>query len=177
MGASVTERGNCQAEATEFGGGIVAPAVDEPAGASVGLTVTQDRVLIRADREDRAPQQTASGIYLAQSLAAAVDGSDSGESWFVGTIVQLGPAVRRFDVRETVHDWLLELEQVGHDISPVELKALRMRIRALPKECVDPLNVGDRVVFSWASGQQIAVGEDRYVLLRVDDVLGIVEDN
>jgi co-chaperonin GroES (HSP10) len=141
------------------------------------LTVTQDRVLIRADREDKAPQQTASGIYLAQSLAAAVDGSDSGESWFVGTIVQLGPLVRRFDVRETVHDWLLELEQAGHDISPVELKALRMRIRALPKEHVDPLNVGDRVVFSWASGQQIAMGEDKYVLLRVDDVLGIVEED
>jgi co-chaperonin GroES (HSP10) len=141
------------------------------------LTITQDRVLIRADREDKAPKQTASGIYLAQSLAAAVDGSDLGESWFVGTIVRLGPLVRRFDVRETVHDWLLELEQHGHDISPVELKVLRMRIRALPKEHVDPLNVGDRVVFSWASGQQIAIDDDKYVVLRADDILGILSDD
>jgi hypothetical protein len=106
-----------------------------------------------------------------------VDGADSGESWFVGTIVQLGPLVRRFDVRDTVLDWLQELEQVGHDLSPVELRALRARIRALPKEHIDPLNVGDRVVFSWASGQQIAIGEDRYIMLRVDDILGIVEED
>jgi co-chaperonin GroES (HSP10) len=153
------------------------PANYKPAGSSVGLQVTQDRVLIRADREDKAPQQTASGLYVAQSLAAAVDGADSGESWFCGTIVQLGPLVRRFDVRDTVLDWLQELEQVGHDISPIELKALRARIRTLPKEHIDPLSVGDRVVFSWASGQQIAIGEDRYIMLRVDDILGIVEED
>lgn len=145
-------------------------------GVSVGLRVTQDRVLIRADREDRAPRQTASGLYVAHSLAAAVDGSDTGDSWFVGTIVQLGPLVRRFDVRDVVLDWLLELEQEGHDIAPVELRALRTRIRALPQEHIDPLAVGDRVVFSWASGQQIAIGEDKYIILRMNDILGIVED-
>lgn len=155
----------------------MAAAVPESPGQALGLTVTRDRVLIRADREDRAPQETAGGIYIAQSLAAAVDGSDSGESWFTGTIVQLGPLVRRFDVRDTVLGWLQELEQAGHDISPIELKALRARIRDLPAEHIDPLSVGDRVVFSWASGQQIAIGEDKYVLLRVDDVLAIIGED
>lgn len=154
----------------------MAATIPESPGQALGLTVTKDRILIRADREDKAPQETAGGIYVAQSLAAAVDGSDSGESWFTGTIVQLGPLVRRYDVRDAVLDWLQELEQAGHDVSPIELKALRARIRDLPTEHIDPLSVGDRVVFSWASGQQIAIGEDRYVLLRVDDILGVVED-
>ena len=141
----------------------------------IGLQVTQDRVLIRADREDKAPTQTASGLYVAQSLAAAVDGSDSGESWFVGTIVQLGPLVRRFDVRDTVFDWLTELIDHGHDMSVAELKALRTRIRNLPQEHVDTLKVGDRVVFSWASGRQVTIDDERYVVLRQDDVLGVLE--
>ncbi len=178
MGLEFTERRECETEATgtgiESGNGA---GVHESERHAVGLQVTQDRVLIRADREDKAPQQTAGGIYLAQSLAAAVDGSDSGESWFVGTIVQLGPLVRRFDIRDIVMDWLQELADVGHDVSAVELKALRARVRALPQEHLDPLSVGDRVVFSWASGQQIAIGEDRFVLLRTDDILAIVEED
>ena len=163
---------------TQFGPAVIsAERLTESARHAVGLQVTQDRVLIRADREDKAPQQTAGGIYLAQSLAAAVDGSDSGESWFVGTIVQLGPLVRRFDIRDSVHDWLTELIDEGHDIAAVELKALRARVRALPAEHIDPFDVGDRVVFSWASGQQITVDEDRYVLLRADDILATVEED
>jgi hypothetical protein len=91
--------------------------------------------------------------------------------------VQLGPLVRRFDIRDTVLDWLQELEQVGHDIAPIELKALRARIRALPAEHIDPLSVGDRVVFSWASGQQIMMDDLRYVVLRMDDILGILNED
>lgn len=185
MGLELTERGDREIAATGHDGagdarlsGLhIGLGWDESPRQSLGLQVTQDRVLIRADREDKAPTQTASGLYVAQSLAAAVDGSDSGESWFVGTIVQIGPLVRRFDIRDTVFDWLTELIDHGHDMSVAELRALRIRIRALPQEHIDPLKVGDRVVFSWASGQQIAIGEDRYVLLRMDDILGIVEED
>ena len=165
-------------EAFEAGRTAGQTSCDAPrqSASAVCLHVTQDRVLIRADREENAPKQTASGIYTAQSLAAAVDGSDSGESWFVGTFVQLGPLVRRFDVRDVVLDWLQELIDHEHDMSVAELKALRMRVRALPQDHVDPLRVGDRVVFSWASGQQIAIGEDKYVLLHMLDILAIVEE-
>lgn len=184
MGLDVTERGDQETAAAGNGHGggeaslsglHVGLGWDESSRQSVGLQVTADRVLIRADREDKAPTQTASGLYVAKSLAAAVDGSDSGESWFVGTIVQLGPLVRRFDVRDTVLDWLTELIDEGHDIAQVELKCLRARIRNLPQEHADPLSVGDRVVFSWASGQRVAIGEDKYVVLRQDDVLGVLE--
>ena len=174
MGLELTERRDIEIETAGDAGD--ADAADEQARTTLGLQVTQDRVLIRADREDKAPQQTAGGLYTAKSLAAAVDGSDSGESWFVGTIVQLGPLVRRFDIRDMVLDWLTEMIDEGHDMAIAELKALRTRIRDLPREHIDPLTVGDRVVFSWASGQQIAIGEDKYVLLRMDDILGIVEE-
>lgn len=142
---------------------------------SVGLRVTEDRVLIKADREEHAPEQTASGLYVASSLAAAVDGRDAGESWFVGTIVQLGPLVNYLDIRSRVVRWLTELEDEGHDILPAEIRVLRERVENLPRHMPDPLRVGDRVTFSWASGQQIAVGEDRYLILRADDVLAVLE--
>ena len=177
MGVDVTERGNCEIETA--GTGIESGAradVDESSRQPVGVRVTQDRVLIKADREDKAPTQTASGLYVAQSLAAAVDGSDLGESWFVGTIVQLGPLVRRFDVRDTVLDWLQELlDEEYHVYSAAELRLLKTRIERLPSEHLDPLKVGDRVVFSWASGQQVTIDDERYVVLRQDDVLGVLE--
>ena len=143
---------------------------------SVGLRVTDDRVLIKADREEQAPAQTDSGLYLAVSLAAAVDGSDEADSWFVGTVVQLGPKVNRFEVKPVVLGWLQELEDVGHDLAPIELKALRARINTLPSEHLDPLRVGDRVVFSWASGQQVTIEGERYLILRESEVLAVLED-
>lgn len=187
MGVETTERGSVTVEADR----VATDTTDqrtrsngscdggsESARHALGLQVTHDRVLIRADREDKAPQQTASGLYVAQSLAAAVDGSDSGESWFTGTIVQLGPLVRRLDVRDIVLDWLQAIVDEGHSFLAVaEIKALRTRIRALPQEHIDPLTVGDRVVFSWASGQQITIGEDKYVVLRADDILGILDED
>jgi co-chaperonin GroES (HSP10) len=154
---------------TECGG-------DESPRQSLGLRVTEDRVLIKADREEHAPEQTASGLYVASSMAAAVDGSDAGESWFVGTIVQLGPLVNYLDVRSRVVRWLTELEDEGHDILPAEIRVLRERVEALPRQMPDPLNVGDRVTFSWASGQQIAVGEDKYLIMRAGDVLAVLEN-
>ena len=60
---------------------------------SVPFRPLGDRVVIRADVEDRAPEQTESGLLTAKTLAAAVEGSDQEESWFVGTVVALGPLV------------------------------------------------------------------------------------
>ena len=142
---------------------------------ALGLHVTEDRVLIRADREDHAPTQTESGVYLAKSLAAAVEGDDPADSWFVGTIVQLGPAVNRLDVRSRVLRWLHDLEDHEHDIALVEIRALRQRVDTLPRDMPDPLHVGQRVCFSWASGQQINLDGEKYLILRAADVLGVLE--
>ena len=140
------------------------------------LRVTEDRVLIKADREDHAPTQTDTGLYLAASLAAAVDGSDEAESWFVGTIVQLGPLVNRFEARPAILRWLWDAETEGIGLSPREVRELIARVQELPKETPEPLRVGDRVCFSWASGQQIAIDGDTFVVLRAGDVLGVLEE-
>lgn len=95
-----------------------------------------NRVVIKADVEDHAPEQTASGLLTATSLAAAVEGSDKEDSWFVGTIVGLGPLV----------------------------------------DHTDPLHVGDRVTFSWASGQQITADGEKYLIMRDKDVLAVLEE-
>ena len=186
MGVGVTERGDGAIEAT--GAGLITPGAgtssrdsdhssrDESTWLALSLRVTADRVLIKADREDHAPALTESGVYLASSLAAAVEGDDPADSWFVGTIVQLGPLVNRFELRPLVLRWLHALEDHEYDIALAELRALRQRIEALPTEMPDPLQVGHRVCFSWASGQQIAVGGERYLILRASDVLAVLED-
>ena len=89
---------------------------------ALSLRVTEDRVLIRADREDHAPTQTEAGLYVAQSMAAAVDGSDEAESWFVGTIVQVGPLVNRFEARPAILRWLWDAETEGIGLSPGEVR-------------------------------------------------------
>ena len=137
-------------------------------------------MLIRADRDDHVPQQTASGLVTATSLAAAVEGADPADSWFVGTIVQLGPLVNRIDVRQTVLRWLREIAAGACDDGtgwcPVDLRTLRHRIEAIPQETPDPLRVGDRVTFSWAAGQQITIATDRFLILRASEILAVVED-
>ena len=178
----MAEAGACTIEAIGDSGASgraraeAAASPDRRPASSLGLRVTEDRVLIRADREDHAPTQAESGVYLATSMAAAVEGEDPGESWFVGTVVQVGPLVNRLNHRRAILRWLLELEAEGHDVAPVELMVLRQRVEDLPAEQPDPVCAGQRVVFSWASGQQIAADGERYLILRAGDVLAVLED-
>lgn len=174
MGLDVAERGSRQAQTAGTGTG--GAGVHESARDALGLRVTDDRVLIRADREDHAPTQTEAGLYLASSLAAAVEGEDSEDSWFVGTVVQLGPMVNVRDCRRALRLWLLEMEAEGHDIALVEIAALRRRVDAMPADMPDPVQVGDRVAFSWAAGQQITVEGERFVIVRASEVLAVLED-
>jgi len=92
------------------------------------------RVVIKADVEDHAPETLASGLVTATSLAAAVEGSDAEDSWFVGTVVGLGP-----------------------------------------EQSKDPIVLGDRVIFSWAAGQQLTIDNVRYVVLHHSEVLAVLE--
>ena len=70
--------------------------------------------------------------------------------------------------------WLLDIEQNGTDVAVAEIVALRQKVEESPTWAPDPIHVGDRVCFSWAAGQQITVGDDRFVLLRADDVLAVL---
>lgn len=138
-----------------------------------------NRVVIQADREDRAPGHTESGLVLATTLAAAVEGHDPEDSWCVGTVVGLGPLVNQFNVRPWLRATITALmdsqEWRAHRLTQ-RLASLRQALDAAPAECPDPVRVGDRAVFSWAAGQQLTVDGERYLLLRADEVLAILDD-
>ena len=141
----------------------------------VRLRPLGDRVLIAADPEDRAPTQHASGLFSVRSLEAAVLGTDPGESWFSGTVVAIGPLVNRVDIRAYVLRRLRETAKELH-CSRWHVQRIFEAVDALPAECPDPVRVGDRVAFSWASGQQIMIDETKYLILRTADLLAVVQD-
>lgn len=126
------------------------------------FTVLGDRVVIQADVEDRAPEPTESGLILAKTLAAAVDGADRQASWFQGTVVAVGSLVNRFDIRPYV---IRRLREGG--LTPEE-------VERLPMDCPEPLQIGDRCCFSWAAGQEILVDGDKYLILRASEVLALL---
>lgn len=130
---------------------------------SVPFTPLGDRVVIQADVEDHAPQETASGLLTAKTLSAAVEGSDVEDSWFVGTVVALGPLVNRFDLRSYLR------HQRSRGVVPVD------ELLALPAEYPDPVQLGDRVVFSWASGQQITIDGEKFLIMPARDVLAVLD--
>lgn len=135
-----------------------------------------DRVLIQADEETHAPTRTAAGILTATTLASAVDGEDRRPSWFVGTVVAIGPEVQTFEIRPFVLRRLQELvDEIGDKVAEQEIVALRREIEALPTCAPETVHVGDRVTFSWASGQQITVDGTPYLILRVSEILGVLE--
>lgn len=144
---------------------------------SVPFRPLGNRVVIKADRDDRAPVATDSGLVLAQTLAAAVEGSDSEDSWFVGTVVEIGPLVQHFDVRAYVLNRLTRMvtdNTVPEDF-PGDVMSLRDELARLPPSCPDPIRVGDRVTFSWASGQEITVDGEKFLIMAASEVLAVLE--
>jgi len=136
-----------------------------------------DRVVIQADREDHAPTVTDSGVVLAKTLTAAVEGEDAEDSWFVGTVVAVGPLVNRFEIRPYVLkrlQTLLTNDDWRADRVLGQLQGVVDTITALPTDCPDPIAVGDRVTFSWASGQQITVDGERFLIMRASEVLAVL---
>lgn len=133
-----------------------------------------DRVIIQADVEDRAPTATAAGVFVAKTLAAAVEGDDAEDSWFVGTVVAVGPLVQSFQARPYLRRRLREWIDAGHPIATKELAQALAQLDACPEDTPEPIRVGDRVTFSWASGQQITIDETRYLIMRAADVLAVL---
>jgi chaperonin GroES len=62
-----------------------------------------------------------------------------------------------------------------------EIVAIPERIDATCPECgtrvfrVPSVKVGDVVVFSWTSGQELVIDGVKYLLMREDDLLGVLE--
>ena len=133
-------------------------------------------MLIQSDQDDHAPTETASGVLLAPTMASAVEGTDTTESWYTGRVVQVGPLVGRRDVRRQVAGWLLALEGEGHDVTVKEIALLRQKVEQMRETCPDPVQVGQRVAFSWQAGHQLAMDGVKYVVLRASDVLAVLEE-
>lgn len=96
----------------------------------------------------------------------------------MGTVVAVGYARHpRKDDAEALADWLeydVDSDRSGdRDWYVVRAKLVRDLVRKEP--CVQ---VGDTVLFSWASGQELTVndGQERYLLLREEDLLAVLEE-
>ena len=144
---------------------------------TIPLRLLGDRVLIRADLEDHAPSRRDSGLFVANTLTAAVTGADAARSWCVGTVVAIGPAVRRFAVRPYVLRRLQELiDEDTNGVVEQELVHLRRDIEALPSELAEGVAVGDRVTFSWTAGQELTIDTDSFIIVRAAEILAVLTD-
>jgi co-chaperonin GroES (HSP10) len=124
----------------------------------VNLRPLADRVLIKPEVP---PNVTESGIIIQEDRKPEQ----------TGTVIAVGPATHpRKEEAEAFADMLERgIYDKCCDDAAVLLRDL---VRKEPE-----VKVGDYVVFSWTSGQEIWVedGESRYLLMRESDILCVVE--
>ena len=129
---------------------------------SVQLRPLGDRVLIRPDQP---PQQTASGLHLAEHWKPEQ----------TGTVIAVGtPRHPRADDVEGVLQGLSFYIDQGVPGAGAMVDAANL-LRDLV--AVEPtVKVGDYVVFSWASGQDLWIDDTagRCLVLREKDLLAVV---
>lgn len=116
-----------------------------------------DRILIKPELPSAV---TDSGLHLAEQRKPEQ----------TGTVIAVGPCPhpRKAEAEALAADLM-----VWADDGPQQAAAmLRDLVRKEPQ--VKP---GDYVVFSWTAGQEIWIedGADRYLLMREDDILAVVE--
>lgn len=137
---------------------------------SVPLRVLGDRVLVKPDVNSNAPEQLASGLVLAKSLAAAVTGEDPTDSVHRGTVVAVGnPRHPLYLEAESLADKLFARSRgLGLDVDASAL--LRDLVRRQPA-----VAVGDDVLFSHDAGQETTIDGETYIIMREDELLAVVE--
>lgn len=134
------------------------------------LRVLGDRVLIKPDIDEHAVTTTESGVLVAETLEAAVTGADVAASYVSGTIVAIGNQDAPFDVRPYI------LRRLKDKHGMVRLLHLIKEIEDLPAHRPCDFSVGDRVTFSWKSGQEVTIDGETYVIMRERDVLAVLEE-
>lgn len=141
---------------------------------SVPLRVLGDRVLVQPDINRNAPEQTASGVFIAKSMAAAVTGEDATTSVHRGTVIAVGnPKHPLHHEAESLAD-LIDPGHGGPSRCTCEVcdaaQMLRDLVRRQP--CVA---VGDDILFSHDAGQDTVIDGIAYVILREAEILAIVD--
>jgi co-chaperonin GroES (HSP10) len=129
-----------------------------------GLRLVGDRVLVAPDVDAHAPEQLASGVHVARSLAAAVTGTDPTTSVTRGTVVAVG-------TRRHPRAGDAQARAVRAQSSDPALACLLRQLVAVEPWCA----VGDDVLFPHDAGQQLTLDEGPYVLLAGTDILAIVD--
>jgi chaperonin GroES len=116
-----------------------------------------DRVLIRPLPQ---PEQTDSGLWI----------SEDKKPDEMGTVIAVG--LQEHPRKAEALELIDLLGCVGDGLKEEETALLLSLVAKSP--CV---NVGDTVLFSWASGQELTLndGEDRLLLMRESDLLAVLE--
>lgn len=154
---------------------------------SLPVRVLGARVLVRPDVDANAPTQTAAGVYVAASLAAAITGEDKTTNFSRGTVVAVGnPQHPLKDEAESLAEKLMlsalyaaagrvivrrAVKPHAEDLSADAAALLRDLVRRKP--CV---SVDDDVLFSHDAGQQITIEAETYVILHEDELLAVVTE-
>ena len=135
----------------------------------VPIKVLGDRVLVKPDRNENAPEATESGVILAATLAAAVTGSDPTLSVSRGTVAAVGRP--EHPLRHEAEDLAAKLMLWSQDDRAIDAAAmLSDLVRILPS-----VHVGDDVLFSHDAGQQITIENEIWVILHEHELLAVVE--
>ena len=66
---------------------------------------------------------------------------------------------------ETMGEVVKVPERIGYDCSECGHRLYR----------VSEVQVGDTVIFSWTSGQEVFIDDERYLLMRESDIMGVLE--
>ena len=136
----------------------------------IPLRVLGDRVLVKPDVNQNAPEMLTSGIITAKSLASAVTGEDPTTSVSRGTVVGVGHP------RHWLHDeadaLAARVERAGAHAGVFCDAAAMLRDLVRRAPCVA---VGDDVLFSHDAGQETVIEGDHYVILHEHELLAVVD--
>ena len=121
-----------------------------------------DRVLIRPHKN---PNETASGLVLPENRSDQY-------TEMQGTVVAVGRP--RHPLREKAHAASKFLHELSVTPRPMELRQISDLLEALARRepCVKK---GDDVLFSYTAGQALTIDDERYLLMREDDLLAVLE--
>mgnify|MGYP001609349557 CR=1 FL=1 len=137
----------------------------------IPLKVLGNRVLVKPDVNANAPVQTAAGVFIAATLAAAVTGEDATVSVHRGTVIAVGQP--RHPLKHEAEMLARKLEARARGDEEVAIDAARF-LRVLTRK-QPSVQVGEDVLFSHDAGQNITVDGETYVLLHDGELLAIVE--
>lgn len=139
------------------------------------LRVLGDRVLVKPDVISNAPEQTASGVIVAKSMAAAVTGEDASASLNRGTVIAVGHPKhpRQSDADELTHRIdVMDRCDCGVACDYYDEAAAMIRDLVRREPCCA---IGDDVLFAYDAGQSITLDDETYILLHESDLFAVVE--